>query len=283
MSAQLFPILVAALVAAVAFLLALLSSQRRRQARLVELAAALGTLSGTCYRVAADEVRRLDGSEGDSLAPLDLMSLTARLAPTQAAFIGDALDRLRQTGHGFARIVEDGRRLVEISGHRSVAVDGSDAADFVWLADVTKRESAARTQTAQAGDLALLREAVDRLPLPAWWRDDSLAIRGGNRRFTELPGLERGAAAMAADAAATQVPVRVEEALSVAGEERPFEIFEIPLDSGGTVGFALDRSDLALARAELRDPYWPLHAAHKLGVDVAWPPQYLRAKPSLTT
>jgi 2,4-dienoyl-CoA reductase-like NADH-dependent reductase (Old Yellow Enzyme family) len=33
-----------------------------------------------------------------------------------------------------------------------------------------------------------------------------------------------------------------------------------------------------LARAVLRDPYWPLHAAKALGVDVPWPDQYLRAK-----
>ena len=40
------------------------------------------------------------------------------------------------------------------------------------------------------------------------------------------------------------------------------------------------KADLALlARELLRDPYWPLHAAAKLGVDVAWPPQYDRAKP----
>jgi 2,4-dienoyl-CoA reductase-like NADH-dependent reductase (Old Yellow Enzyme family) len=32
-----------------------------------------------------------------------------------------------------------------------------------------------------------------------------------------------------------------------------------------------------LARAELRDPYWPLHAARELGVRVGWPSQYLRA------
>jgi 2,4-dienoyl-CoA reductase-like NADH-dependent reductase (Old Yellow Enzyme family) len=32
-----------------------------------------------------------------------------------------------------------------------------------------------------------------------------------------------------------------------------------------------------LARELLRDPYWPLHAADKLGVVVPWPPQYLRA------
>ena len=34
-----------------------------------------------------------------------------------------------------------------------------------------------------------------------------------------------------------------------------------------------------LARAELRDPYWPLHAAAALGETVTWPKQYLRAAP----
>lgn len=33
-----------------------------------------------------------------------------------------------------------------------------------------------------------------------------------------------------------------------------------------------------LARQMLRDPYWPLHAARSLGVEVAWPAQYDRAR-----
>jgi 2,4-dienoyl-CoA reductase-like NADH-dependent reductase (Old Yellow Enzyme family) len=33
-----------------------------------------------------------------------------------------------------------------------------------------------------------------------------------------------------------------------------------------------------MAREFLRDPYWPLHAARQLKVDVPWPPQYQRAK-----
>jgi 2,4-dienoyl-CoA reductase-like NADH-dependent reductase (Old Yellow Enzyme family) len=33
-----------------------------------------------------------------------------------------------------------------------------------------------------------------------------------------------------------------------------------------------------LAREFLRRPYWPLHAAHKLGVPVVWPKQYERGK-----
>lgn len=41
-----------------------------------------------------------------------------------------------------------------------------------------------------------------------------------------------------------------------------------------------ERADLAiLGREFLRNPYWPLHAANTLGVDVEWPPQYRRAKP----
>jgi len=35
-----------------------------------------------------------------------------------------------------------------------------------------------------------------------------------------------------------------------------------------------------LARRLLSDPYWPLHAAEALGVDVEWPRQYRRAKPA---
>ncbi len=42
---------------------------------------------------------------------------------------------------------------------------------------------------------------------------------------------------------------------------------------------ATGQADLvALARELLRDPYWPLHAARALGVDVEWPVQYQRAK-----
>ena len=35
---------------------------------------------------------------------------------------------------------------------------------------------------------------------------------------------------------------------------------------------------VVLARQLLRDPYWPLHAAAELRVEVPWPSQYLRAK-----
>jgi 2,4-dienoyl-CoA reductase-like NADH-dependent reductase (Old Yellow Enzyme family) len=42
---------------------------------------------------------------------------------------------------------------------------------------------------------------------------------------------------------------------------------------------ALGQADaICLARALLRDPYWPRHAARALGVDPAWPDQYKRCE-----
>lgn len=44
-----------------------------------------------------------------------------------------------------------------------------------------------------------------------------------------------------------------------------------------------DQADIVLlARAMLRDPYWPLHAAQELGEAAPWPRQYLRAAPGGT-
>lgn len=41
-----------------------------------------------------------------------------------------------------------------------------------------------------------------------------------------------------------------------------------------------ERADVVLlGRALLRDPYWPLHAAHALSSEIRWPDPYLRAKP----
>jgi 2,4-dienoyl-CoA reductase-like NADH-dependent reductase (Old Yellow Enzyme family) len=34
---------------------------------------------------------------------------------------------------------------------------------------------------------------------------------------------------------------------------------------------------IILARQMLREPYWPLRAAHELGHPIAWPEQYARA------
>jgi 2,4-dienoyl-CoA reductase-like NADH-dependent reductase (Old Yellow Enzyme family) len=50
------------------------------------------------------------------------------------------------------------------------------------------------------------------------------------------------------------------------------------IEQAGSI-IANGQSDLIfLARQLLREPYFPLHAAHDLAVDIPWPPQYDRAK-----
>ena len=60
------------------------------------------------------------------------------------------------------------------------------------------------------------------------------------------------------------------------------EVERIALSRGHRIAFIIDENNQAdlvlIARASLRDPYFPLHAAKELGVDVHWPDQYLRAK-----
>ncbi|MEX2446069.1 MAG: NADH:flavin oxidoreductase/NADH oxidase [Dehalococcoidia bacterium] len=51
-----------------------------------------------------------------------------------------------------------------------------------------------------------------------------------------------------------------------------------PRHADGVIA-AGDADVVLLGREQLRDPYWPLHAAHALGDAVAWPVQYERARP----
>ena len=60
----------------------------------------------------------------------------------------------------------------------------------------------------------------------------------------------------------------------------------MPVIGGGLVTEATQAEQIVLAgvdmvylgRELLRDPYWPLHAAKVLGVDIEWPKPYRRAK-----
>lgn len=62
---------------------------------------------------------------------------------------------------------------------------------------------------------------------------------------------------------------------------------EIPVVAVGMISDAVQAEHIlvtgqadavSLAREMLRDPYWALHAAHRLGADTPWPVQYERAK-----
>ena len=68
---------------------------------------------------------------------------------------------------------------------------------------------------------------------------------------------------------AKHVSERIKKPVSAVGQITEGKQAEEILQSG-----AVDV--ILIGRASLRDPYWPLRAAHELGVDVAWPKQYER-------
>ena len=59
-----------------------------------------------------------------------------------------------------------------------------------------------------------------------------------------------------------------------------FHVHRGALASFGRLPLRSAADVVLLGRELLRDPYWPLHAATALGVDVDWPLQYARAKPA---
>ena len=232
---------------------ALLDGRRQRQHTAL-LAGALGTIAGICYRYRGGRAVRIDGVADEPAWPLDLNRLLERVPAADLAALCTDLAALAGTGRGFFRrsaSLEPVSRLLEISGHRAVAAKGGRSLDLVWVADITEREAAASARAATQRDLIMLREALDRLPMPVWWRDAKLELSGGNRRFGEVAGLGAATSALAARAVENDAAVGERQILSMAGERRPFELVEVPLESGGTIGFGRDRHEIESVQAEL--------------------------------
>lgn len=70
---------------------------------------------------------------------------------------------------------------------------------------------------------------------------------------------------------AEYVAERINQPVSAVGQITDAKQAEEILESGQV-------DVILIGRASLRDPYWPLRAAHELGVEVKWPEQYERGK-----
>ena len=227
---------------------------RRQRQQTALLAGALGTLAGVCYRYQHGRTHRIDGVADDPAWPLDFELLLRRLPPGDVTELTAELKDLATEGDGFFHRVgtlEPVPRLLEISGHRAVAAKGGRALDLVWVADVTEREAAATSRALAQRDLATLRELIDRLPIPIWWRDGNLRLTGGNRRFAEMSGVAETTIALAARATDNGSAVGERQVVMIGAERHPYEVVEVPLDSGGTVGFGRDRHEIETVQAEL--------------------------------
>jgi signal transduction histidine kinase len=190
-------------------------------------------------------------------------SFAAGLEPADAESLAAAVAALRHAGTPFTATLSapDGAAYA-IEG-RSLA-----AGDCVlWIADVSALRQTEQARAAAVGEAGTLREMLDALPLPVWRRDTTLGIVDCNTAFAAALDVPREAALaksseLAPDADAAEPPAlaraaaagtaqRDERHVVIGGSRRLLELAETPARAGGTIGFALDRTELESAESEL--------------------------------
>jgi signal transduction histidine kinase len=195
--------------------------------------------------------------------PASFTEYLATLTPDDAASLAESVASLRFSGMSFSA-------LVRMSNGGAYDLDGKRTANgdaVVWIAD---RSVAKAAET--AGDVALraavaVRAMFETLPVPVWRRDGDLALVDCNRAYAvaldasrevvlaegrELaPASGRDKALELARNARSGVTSNERHHVVIAGSRRLLEITEASDGAGGTIGFAIDRTDLEIAETEL--------------------------------
>jgi signal transduction histidine kinase/PAS domain-containing protein len=242
-----------------------------------ELATILGALADAAFR----------WSDGDAAAvPPGYREFLAGLLPADAARIEDGRRRLQQDGTPFSAVVtlQGGATAVAVR-----VVEGRQAANgdtVLWSHDGAAVRSAEAQRAAAESTATRLREMIDAIPLPLWRRDAELGLVDCNEAYAAALNerrervlaerrelITRNARAARAASPAGRSPDQVHglplhprndasrtgvdgsrrerRHVVIAGSRRLLEISERPAPSGGTVGYAIDRTDVETAEAEL--------------------------------
>jgi signal transduction histidine kinase len=129
-----------------------------------------------------------------------------------------------------------------IDGRRAVTGES-----VLWVADASVAESARRAQQ----EAAQLREMLDVVPLPIWRHDADLALADCNRAFARALDTTREVALLDGRELACGVRDGERRHIVISGSRRLLEFSEVPCAGGGSIGFALDRTDVETAEGEL--------------------------------
>lgn len=188
----------------------------------------------------------------------------------QLARLERHVSALRGNGTRFDILLELDERTLQAVGARAETEDGQSVADIVWMRDVTQVRAelggaaspttltAARPDGNTSGlDDRHLTTLLDALPFPVWLRDSALRLAFVNRAGT---GAVNEDAAMAAAARSAGRPMSERRLVDRAGHASLLDVTEVPLGqpgpdgqaNGGTVGFAVDRTEREEAEGELK-------------------------------
>ena len=205
-----------------------------------------------------------DAAEPNAIGAVPpLPDFLGKLDPAAAERVSTAVAALRSTGTPFTdNVTLANGTAYALDGRRSA---GGDAA--LWLTDLASVKAA---ETARAGALteaAAVRTMIDAIPLPVWRRDSNLALVDCNAAYAaaldttreaalaecrELaPESGRGKALELARAAGAGATRTERQHVVIGGSRRLIEITETPDRAGGTIGFAIDRTDSENAEKEL--------------------------------
>lgn len=163
---------------------------------------------------------------------------------------------------------------VRTADDRSLLMQGRrlDRTDILWITDVSEAAGVSSRLAASTDEAATLRAVLDILPLPIWWRDETLALGGCNRAYAEASdadpdtvvkaGRELGAGyidqdgrALAKRAVQTRMAQTESHHVVIGGRRRLLEFTETPVGGGGTgvAGFATDATALEALQDQLAD------------------------------
>jgi PAS domain-containing protein len=259
----------------------------RRRRRTAVLVAEMGSIRAEAARLG----QLLDGGplnaavwDGQRAAFVVPQSLARSLGVAGARVLGDLAPGFEAAGFGAlesgaARLVREGvpfsRSIADRDGRRRFAVDGRIGGGLcaVWFRDATTEHAAAQALRAQCqaldADRDRLQEILDALDMPVWRRGPDLALAWVNAahravverpedaappgdRFEIVPNLPpREARSLAHRARERGAPQSERRRFVVGGQRRSYELTEVPLDSGDTVGFGRDVTDRDNAVGEL--------------------------------
>jgi signal transduction histidine kinase len=213
-------------------------------------------------------VWRTDGSEAvlgslPGTSP-SFADFRRRLDPAHAAWLATAVEALRTAGGAFADTVTlgDGSAYA-VTGRRA---EGGDC--VLWLTDISRTRAIEAAHTLSQSTASAIRAMLEAMPVPIWRRDRNLALADCNTAYAtaldtsrevvlaegrELaPESGRGKALELARAAAAGESRTEAHHLVIGGARHLIEITETPDREGGTIGFAIDRTDRETAEAELQ-------------------------------
>ncbi|NIA68007.1 PAS domain-containing protein [Pelagibius litoralis] len=204
----------------------------------------------------------------DAQNQVDLSLLLERLEELSRSRLESALEDLERRGTAFDFRVRlrDTARLLRLRGQQAVSAGSeTEPASVIWLEDVTE---VAGQEAAVKARAKHLRAVLDALPVALWLRDESGTLVNCNRAYAtavdhkvvevvdsgaEFLGKTKGAAARALAEQARSSGEACSETHHVVidGARRLMEICELPFGEKGTLGFAVDRTQLEEVQAEL--------------------------------